>query len=54
MALQVQQAELEQHSAQQAGASSSASAKKTAGMNSLYNDAKKYDSFQDLYAAYGQ
>jgi len=55
MALQVQQAELEQYYAQQSGGSgTSKNAKKAQGLKELYGETKKADSFQDLYAAYSK
>jgi hypothetical protein len=52
MALQVQQAELEQYYAQQSGGTTVGSKKKTQGLQGLYSETKKADSFQDLYGQY--
>ena len=54
MALQVQQAELEQYYQQQqaGGAGSTGNSKKTQGLQGMYKEAKKADSFQDIYGQY--
>ena len=53
MALQVQQAEMEQYYSQSSTAAST-SAKKAQGVKELYAETKKYDNFQDLYSAYSK
>jgi len=50
MALQVQQAEMDQYYAQQKGSSSSGSAAtKASSLKGLYSETKKAENFQDLY-----
>mmetsp|Transcript_24503 Transcript_24503/g.36510 ORF Transcript_24503/g.36510 Transcript_24503/m.36510 type:complete len:197 (-) Transcript_24503:281-871(-) len=50
MALQVQQAELEQYYAQQQGKSTTNAKNKANAIKGLYKDTKRTDNFNDLYA----
>ena len=52
MALQVQQAEMEQYKAQQSGGSGSKEAKKAQALQGLYGDSTKTDNFRDVYGQY--
>lgn len=52
MALQVQQAELDQYYDQETGGASSATKKKTQGLQGLYKETSNADTFQDLYGQY--
>jgi hypothetical protein len=52
MALQVQQAELEQYYSQQAGTATTGTPNKAEALQGLYKNTKKADSFQDVYGQY--